>query len=50
MRERAAELGGWCHIEPTAAGGTLVSAWLPVHDPLPSAQDAELPLAPEGEL
>jgi signal transduction histidine kinase len=28
MRERAAELGGWCAVE-TAAGGTAVRAWLP---------------------
>jgi signal transduction histidine kinase len=30
MRERAAELGGWCQIEPAPNGGTSVRAWLPV--------------------
>jgi two-component system NarL family sensor kinase len=30
MRERAAELGGWCQIEPAPDGGTSVRAWLPV--------------------
>jgi signal transduction histidine kinase len=30
MRERAAELGGTCEIEPTALGGTRVTASLPV--------------------
>ena len=30
MRERAAELGGWCQIEPVPNGGTSVRAWLPV--------------------
>lgn len=29
MRERAAELGGTCHVQPTADGGTLVRANLP---------------------
>ena len=28
MRERAAELGGWCSVESTP-GGTVVRAWLP---------------------
>ena len=31
MRERAAELGGMCVIEPGAAGGTRVSAHLPLY-------------------
>jgi signal transduction histidine kinase len=30
MRERAAELGGWCSVEPLPAGGTIVHAHLPV--------------------
>jgi two-component system NarL family sensor kinase len=30
MRERAAELGGWCQIEPVPNGGTSVRVWLPV--------------------
>jgi signal transduction histidine kinase len=30
MRERAAELGGRCEIEPGPAGGTRVQAWLPL--------------------
>ena len=29
MRERAAALGGWVAIGPTASGGTEVRAWLP---------------------
>ncbi len=29
MRERAAELGGRCEIEPGRSGGTVVRAWLP---------------------
>ena len=29
MRERAAELGGWCTVEAPASGGTLVRAYLP---------------------
>jgi two-component system, NarL family, sensor kinase len=32
MRERAAELGGWCTIEPAASGGTVVRAHLPVQE------------------
>jgi len=32
MRERAAELGGWCSVEPLPAGGTIVHAHLPVLD------------------
>lgn len=31
MRERTAELGGICTIEPTQRGGTRVSAWLPLN-------------------
>jgi signal transduction histidine kinase len=30
MSERAAELGGYCHIAAAAAGGTRVSARLPM--------------------
>jgi two-component system, NarL family, sensor kinase len=30
MRERAAELGGTCVIEPTSEGGTRVSVRLPL--------------------
>ncbi|WP_179233027.1 sensor histidine kinase [Paenibacillus rigui] len=32
MRERAAELGGFCGIERLAEGGTIVRAWLPYGD------------------
>jgi signal transduction histidine kinase len=33
MRERAAELGGWCAVEALASGGTRVRAYLPLgHD------------------
>jgi len=31
MRERAAELGGICSIEPGTGGGTCVRAWLPLN-------------------
>ena len=30
MRERAAELGGWCTVEAIASGGTRVRAYLPL--------------------
>jgi signal transduction histidine kinase len=30
MRERAAELGGACVVEPRARGGTVVRVWLPL--------------------
>ena len=30
MRERAAELGGWCTVETLASGGTRVRAYLPL--------------------
>jgi signal transduction histidine kinase len=30
MRERAAELGGWCTVGPAPGQGTSVQAWLPV--------------------
>jgi signal transduction histidine kinase len=33
MRERAAELGGWCSVESLPAGGTVVHAHLPVVEP-----------------
>jgi signal transduction histidine kinase len=34
MRERAAELGGVCMIEPDETGGTRVTAYLPMADPI----------------
>jgi signal transduction histidine kinase len=33
MRERAAELGGLCTVQPGAGGGTRVLARLPLHSP-----------------
>jgi signal transduction histidine kinase len=33
MRERAAELGGLCTVQPRAGGGTRVHARLPLHPP-----------------
>jgi signal transduction histidine kinase len=30
MRERADELGGTCHIQPRAGGGTRVTVELPI--------------------
>jgi signal transduction histidine kinase len=33
MRERAAELGGWCSVESLPTGGTVVYAHLPVMEP-----------------
>ncbi len=30
MQERAAELGGWCRVEPCSGGGTAVRAHLPL--------------------
>ena len=50
MRERAAELGGRCSVESTAATGTLVAAVLPLPDlplpdlPLPDPSLPDLPL------
>jgi two-component system, NarL family, sensor kinase len=32
MRERAAELGGWCRFQPSPAGGGRVAALLPLAD------------------
>ncbi|MFC0213963.1 sensor histidine kinase [Paenibacillus chartarius] len=32
MRERAAELGGVCRIEPAPGGGMVVQAWLPYEE------------------
>ncbi len=43
MRERAAELGGWCSVESTP-GGTVVRAWLP--DDVLSASVGVQPAAP----
>jgi signal transduction histidine kinase len=37
MRERAAELGGTCTIQPNPPGGTRVLAHLPLHAPLAAA-------------
>jgi signal transduction histidine kinase len=33
MRDRAAELGGWCVVEPRSPGGTVVRAFLPLQGP-----------------
>jgi signal transduction histidine kinase len=41
MRERAAELGGRCVIEPAATGGTCVRAWLPIGSHAPSGAEKE---------
>lgn len=53
MRERAAELGGWCTIEPTT-DGTSVRAWLP-YDSLPAhapvvRHDVLLPTGDQDEV
>ena len=52
MRERAAELGGWCTVEPTD-DGTAVRAWLPYdvlseHAPAASPDDERPWPAPTG--
>ena len=41
MRERAEELGGTCTLLPRSGGGSIVSAVLPLADPLPSPRPAE---------
>lgn len=41
MRERAEELGGTCTLLPRPGGGSIVSAELPLADPLPSPRPAE---------
>ncbi|MEX2459659.1 MAG: sensor histidine kinase [Actinomycetota bacterium] len=46
MRERAAAAGGWCRVDGTLGGGTVVEAWLPlgpgVPVPEPSSVNDEL--------
>jgi signal transduction histidine kinase len=52
MRERAAELGGSCTVEPRAGGGTAVRARLPLHPaPVDPAGPAEptVPAEPEED-
>ena len=54
MRERAAELGGWCTVEP-AADGTAVRAWLPFdvlseHAPAAGPDDVPLLAGPHQQL
>jgi len=46
MRERAAELGGTCTIEPVASGGTRVSAWLPLRGSEPHKESTNGDPAP----
>jgi signal transduction histidine kinase len=48
MRERAAELGGWCTVEAMASGGTRVRALLPCRDDAGTADDMTKPQA-QGE-
>lgn len=40
MRERAAELGGWCTVETPATGGTRVRAYLPCERDPGTADDS----------
>jgi signal transduction histidine kinase len=40
MRERAAELGGWCTVEAPDSGGTWVRAYLPLGHDSGTADDA----------
>ena len=47
MRERAAELGGWCTVEAVASGGTRVSAYLPCGTDSGTADDMIKRQAPE---
>jgi two-component system, NarL family, sensor kinase len=39
MRERAAELGGWCRFEPGPDGGSRVTAMLPLSDGPPAGPE-----------
>ena len=47
MRERAAELGGWCTVEALASGGTRVRAYLPCGGDSRTADDITERRAPE---
>ena len=47
MRERAAELGGWCTVEAMASGGTRVRTLLPCRDDAGTADDMTKPQAQE---
>ena len=47
MRERAAELGGWCTVEALASGGTRVRAYLPCGGDSKTADDMTKREAPE---
>jgi signal transduction histidine kinase len=47
MRERAAELGGWCTVEALASGGTRVRAYLPCGGDPRTADDITERQAPE---
>jgi signal transduction histidine kinase len=49
MRERAAELGGWCTVEPLASGGTQVRARLPCRGASGTADDMITQQAHEEE-
>jgi hypothetical protein len=44
MRERADAAGGWTRVEPNAAGGSVVEAWLPLQP-----ADADLVADPDRE-
>ena len=48
MRERAAELGGWCTVEALASGGTRVHAYLPCGRDSGTADDSTKRQAQEG--
>jgi signal transduction histidine kinase len=48
MRERAAELGGWCTVEAPASGGTRVRAYLPCGRDPGTADDTTERQAQEG--
>jgi signal transduction histidine kinase len=48
MRERAAELGGWCTVEPLVSGGTRVRAHLPCGSDPGVADDSTKRQAQEG--
>jgi signal transduction histidine kinase len=50
MRERAAELGGWCRVEAGTPGGTQVLAWLPITWSEPSPQSAGLNRVAKGKI